>query len=294
VLAQQVLNKLQQTRPPENWNGCCTVLGRLPRTDAAAAAAESEANANLMAACEAAFTAAAARLGYPETTDGNDKDVDGDAVVQLPKPRTSWSYWDDLQAAIAAGTHSEESLREDAKFLGIPGLAVPTNSAASSSDRGSITRAVLEAFGLSAGSSRVVPTVLLEACKQERCETQLVADGPDGCAALHAALKRLAEMAWEVWLPLGCRHSAGATVSKNSKHLFVVVLCMIYSCARDPAVLYMMCQRPVEDVCPFRYIPLHYLHVWSMVACALKRLAEMLWEFWLPLGLQAQRWGYGE
>jgi hypothetical protein len=168
------------------------VLWRLPHTDATAAAFVANAEANMTAAIAAGSAAVAKFLGISETDDD-------DALLQLPNPRMSWSYWDDLQAAIAAGTHTEESLREDAAFLDSSNQEV-TNCAKSN---GNVAQAVLGAFGLSAGSSRVVPTVLLVACKREQRATQVVADGPDDCAALHAALTTLAELAWDVWLPLG-------------------------------------------------------------------------------------------
>jgi hypothetical protein len=236
VLAQQVLHKLQQKMPPDNFTSR-PVLWRLLHTNAAAAAAIARIEASMAAA-----TAAAAALDGPhllaaaveaaERADAEDlRHVPGtlDAFAaawllwnpQLPNPRVSWSYWDELQSAIAAETHTEESLREDAAFLGV------ANAVASSGGKDSAAAAVLGAFGLSFNSSssnggkgnsssggsgssssssssrRVVPTVLLVACKREQCGTQIIADGPDDCAALHAALKRLSELAREVWVPLG-------------------------------------------------------------------------------------------
>jgi hypothetical protein len=221
VLAQQVLHKLQQKMQPDNFTSR-PMLWRLPHTNAAAAAAVARIEASMAAAIAAAAALdgphlLAAAVEAAERADAEDlRHIPGtlDAFAaawllrnsQLANPRMSWSYWDDLQAAIAAGTHSEASLCEDAAFLGV------ANSIASTGGKDSVAAAVLGAFGLSVSSSssssssssrRVVPTVLLVACKREQCGTQIVADGPDNCVELHFALKRLSELAREVWLPLG-------------------------------------------------------------------------------------------
>jgi hypothetical protein len=202
VLAQQVLHKLKQRWLPSSVSSRGgdlasrrAMLWRLPHTDAAAAALEAEAQASAAAAATAAAAAAAAAaFGDPDIPD---------APSQPPNPRMSWSYWDELQAAVAEGTRSEESLVEDSVFLEGRHLDEIISSLISRGGSDSVAAAVLDALGLSEGSSRVVPTVLLVACKREQWAQQIIGDGPDNCAALHAAVKRLAQLAREVWLPLG-------------------------------------------------------------------------------------------
>jgi hypothetical protein len=117
----------------------------------------------------------------------------------------SWSHWDELRAAIAAGQRDDESLREVAEFMDGRLREVSSRNTCRDDSRDSIASAVMGVFGLHKNSSSKVPTVLLVACKRERCAKEIIegGDGADSCAALHAALKRLAELARERWSPLG-------------------------------------------------------------------------------------------
>jgi hypothetical protein len=182
-LAQQVLHKLQQSTPPD------TTLPRLPPTDAAVAAA----------AAEAIKAAAAANENAPDNAQADAIDVILNdylgTVVPALEPQTSWQYWEDFLEALAAGNCSSiTDLQQKAQWLGI--------FPASDLSQDQLEDAVWAAFGLATATSKV-PAVLLVACRRERHSEAIHADGPDGCAALHAALKRLAELAREMRLPLG-------------------------------------------------------------------------------------------
>ncbi|KAF6262396.1 hypothetical protein COO60DRAFT_1458588, partial [Scenedesmus sp. NREL 46B-D3] len=173
TLAQQVLHRLQQSTSP------CTVLCRLPHTDAATAAA---------AATEAAALAAS-RAGVA----ADEADVPAEPS-QPPDPRMSWAHWD---AVLSAGTCSLQDLQEAASWL-----RMGNHTTLQTYPEDILEAAVRAAFGLRSPAPRV-PAVLLVACSRERCSGGITGDGPDNCAALHAALKQLAGLAREVWLPLG-------------------------------------------------------------------------------------------
>lgn len=176
ALAQQVLHELQQ-RTQLSW-----LERRLPPTDAT----------------DASAAAAAGEAADFDTEHGLRPAAGHDAAQH---PRTSWQFWDDLLSAVALDTCSNEDLLRNACWLGT--LSHVDDSQVPLLPQGRLKSSLLSYFGLKTATARV-PAVLLIACKHERCSERIVADGgPEGCAALHAALKRLAGLAREVWLPLG-------------------------------------------------------------------------------------------
>jgi hypothetical protein len=188
ALAQQVLHKLKQ-QPPLN-----PFLQGLPPTDAAAAAAKrADDIADHWREAEAALD-----MLNPEADEeallAGANDVIGPPI--LPDRKYSWQYWDDSLSAMLAGKGVYHEVLADARLIGMHNPHVPQQA---------LETAVLAAFGLSRANNRQLPApaVLLMAVRHEHYHEGITADGADGCGGLHAALRRLSQLARELRVPLG-------------------------------------------------------------------------------------------
>lgn len=142
--------------------------------------------------------------------DNNNRSIGSDSSSS-PASLWTWASWEGILSNPAG--HSLETLRKAAKALNIVRYYVDSQD--------SLIQVILAEFGLTAPSTR--PAVLLAAVARERSSFQLVWDGPDECAALNAALERLAMLARELYIPLGLK--AQVPTARQLRYAHVSAVC---------------------------------------------------------------------